>query len=73
MRLSLALQRSLFRHQQQEIERTVAGASPAFRAYERRYRRETSSYRRPIALTEVERRVREILDAPTPTPHPVPK
>lgn len=57
MRSSLTLQRSLYQHQQRQIDERVHGASAAFRAYEARYRRATRSYRRVIDLDEVHARV----------------
>ncbi len=57
MRESLSLQRSLFRAQQLQISKSVAGASRAFRAYEARYRRATRSFRRPLSFSAVEERV----------------
>ncbi|MEW5737357.1 MAG: ChaN family lipoprotein [Myxococcota bacterium] len=57
MRSSLTLQRSLFQHQQRQIDQRVQGASRAFRAYEARYRRATRSYRRVIELDEVHARI----------------
>lgn len=56
---SLALQQALFRHQQRQIDALVAGASPAFKAYERRYRRHSRRVRRTISLDDVHRRVAE--------------
>ncbi len=57
MRTSLSLQKSLYRHQQRQIDTIVAGGSPAFRAYERRYRRATSRYTRVLQPGDVRRRV----------------
>ncbi|MCC6333109.1 MAG: ChaN family lipoprotein [Myxococcales bacterium] len=57
MRSSLTLQRSLFQHQQRQIDQRVQGASRAFRAYEARYRRATRAYRRVIDVEEVHERI----------------
>ncbi len=57
MRKSLSLQKSLYRHQQQQIDSIVAGGSAAFRAYERRYQRNTSRYARVLQPADVRRRV----------------
>ena len=57
MSSSLSLQKSLYRHQQSQIDRIVTGGSAAFRAYERRYKRATSSYSRVVQPAEVHRRV----------------
>lgn len=57
MRTSLSLQKSLYLHQQRQIEGIVAGGSAAFRAYERVYRQATSRYSRPLRASEVHRRV----------------
>lgn len=57
MRSSLSLQRSLFTHQQKQIAAQVQGASPAFRAYERRYRAATRSFRKVLSPAEVASRV----------------
>lgn len=57
MRTSLSLQQSLFRHQQRQIDRIVAGGSAAFRAYERRYKRATSRYTRLLQPSDLRRRV----------------
>lgn len=57
MRSSWSLQRSLFKHQARQIARQVQGASPRFRAYQRRYEQATRRYRRAIELTEVDARV----------------
>src|SRR4051812_32159461 len=50
MRSSLSLQRSLFKHQARQIARQVQGASPHFRAYQRRYEAATRGYRKIIPL-----------------------
>lgn len=57
MRSSLSLQRSLFQHQARQIAQQVEGASPQFRAYQRRYEAATRRFRRPIELAEVDRRI----------------
>jgi len=57
MRTSLSLQRSLFNAQRQQIRRTVAGASAAFRSYEARYQRATRGFRRVISGGELARQV----------------
>lgn len=57
MRSSLSLQRSLFQHQARQIARQVQGASPRFRAYQRRYETATRRFRRAIELSEVDARV----------------
>lgn len=57
MRESLSLHLSLFRRQKAEISRAVEGGTPAFRAYERRYRAATRSFERIISLSEVEAEV----------------
>jgi len=57
MQPSLALQQALFRHQQRQIDALVVGASPAFKAYEARYRRLSSRYRRALDMSGVHRRV----------------
>ncbi|MER2563881.1 MAG: ChaN family lipoprotein, partial [Myxococcaceae bacterium] len=59
MQPSLALQQALSRHQQRQIDALVAGASPAFKAYEARYQKLSSRARKPITMAEVHRRVRE--------------
>ena len=59
MRTSLTLQLSLFRSQKALIARAVEGGSPAFRAYEARYRRRTSTYQRAISLAQVHASVAE--------------
>ncbi len=59
MRASLALHLALFRRQKAQIARAVEGQSAAFRAYESRYRRRTSDYRRVLPATAVHERVRE--------------
>lgn len=56
MQPSLSLQQALYRHQQRQIDALVASASPAFKAYERRYRREASLLRRRLTLDEVHER-----------------
>ena len=53
MRASLSLQQSLYRRQQQKIQKLVVGVSPAFRRYEAEYRRATQSFRRTLGLAEV--------------------
>ncbi|MCP3103502.1 ChaN family lipoprotein [Myxococcus sp. K15C18031901] len=58
MRDSLALHLALFRRQRAQIARVVDGHTNAFRTYEARYRRRTSSYRRVLPLTDVHQRVR---------------
>jgi hypothetical protein len=55
---SLSLQQSLFRHQAKQIARQVQGASPAFRAYRRRYEAATRRHRGAVSLAEVHARVR---------------
>jgi uncharacterized iron-regulated protein len=57
MQTSLDLQHALFRHQQRQIDALVAGASKAFKAYEARYRRASTSFRRVISVADVHRRV----------------
>ena len=57
MRSSLSLQRSLFKHQARQIARQVQGASAHFHAYQRRYERATRSYKKVIALSEVDARI----------------
>lgn len=57
MRSSLSLQRSLFQHQARQIAQQVQGASPQFRAYQRRYEAATRRFRRPIELAEVDERI----------------
>ena len=57
MNQSLALQRSLFRHQARQIARQVQSGSRAFVAYQRRYERATRSYRRVITATQVNKRI----------------
>jgi hypothetical protein len=58
MRASLTLHLALFRRQRAQISRALEGPSAAFRAYEARYRRRTSSYRQALSVVEVHRRVR---------------
>lgn len=53
MRESLRLHLSLYRHQKAQISTILEGASPAFKAYEARYRRRTARYREPAQLEEV--------------------
>lgn len=55
---SLSLQQSLFRHQAKQIAQQVQGASPAFRAYRRRYEAATRRHRGAIGLAAVHDRVR---------------
>ncbi|MFT3708355.1 MAG: ChaN family lipoprotein [Archangium sp.] len=57
MNQSLALQRSLFRHQARQIARQVQSGSRAFVAYQRRYERATRGYRRVITATQVNKRI----------------
>mgnify|MGYP001605697616 FL=1 len=57
MRSSLSLQRSLFKHQARQIAQQVQGASPHFRAYQRRYEAATRRYRKAIDLSEVDARI----------------
>lgn len=59
MQPSLALQQALFRHQQRQIDALVAGASPAFKAYEARYRRASRHVRKTVPMAQVHARVRE--------------
>lgn len=59
MQPSLALQTALSRHQQRQIDALVAGASPAFKRYEARYRRFTGRVRRVTTLEAIGARVRE--------------
>ncbi len=54
---SLSLQQSLFRHQAKQIAQQVQGASPAFRAYRRRYEAATRRHRGALTLPEVHARV----------------
>ncbi len=58
MRSSLSLQQSLFRQQQRQIDRIVAGGTAAFRAYEREYKRATSTWSKALTPNDVTRRVR---------------
>ncbi|RKH90874.1 hypothetical protein D7Y21_04760 [Corallococcus sp. AB045] len=57
MRASLALHLALFRRQRAQIARVVEGRTEAFRAYEARYRRRTSTYQRVVPLTHVYQRI----------------
>ncbi|MGZ3460251.1 MAG: ChaN family lipoprotein, partial [Archangium sp.] len=57
MRASLALHLALFRRQKAQIARAIEGQSAAFRAYEARYRRRTSEYRRVLSASAVSQRV----------------
>lgn len=57
MRASLALHLALFRRQKAQIARAIEGQSAAFRAYEARYRRRTSEYRRVLTASAVSQRV----------------
>ncbi|GMU01647.1 hypothetical protein KH5H1_57670 [Corallococcus caeni] len=57
MRASLALHLALFRRQRAQIARVVEGRTEAFRAYEARYRRRTSTYQRVVPLTHVHQRI----------------
>ncbi len=59
MQPSLSLQAALFRHQQRQIDALVAGASPAFKAYEARYRRFTQRVRRVTTLEAVSQQVQD--------------
>lgn len=58
MRSSLSLQRSLYAHQKRQIGALVQSASKTFQAYERRYHRATSRFRRVIDAREVVARLR---------------
>jgi len=58
MRASLALHLALFRRQKAQIARVVEGQTAAFRAYEARYRRRTSEYRRVLPAHAVSQQVR---------------
>jgi heme-binding uptake protein ChaN (Tiki superfamily) len=58
MRASLALHLALFRRQKAQIARAVDGQTPAFRAYEARYRRRTATYRHALPLAAVHQRLR---------------
>jgi hypothetical protein len=51
----LSLQLALYRRQQKEIRRAVEGGSPAFRAYEARYRRRVASCRGALSLDQISR------------------
>src|SRR4051812_22248792 len=53
MRASLSLHLALFRRQRARITRAVEGTSPAFQAYERRYRARIRSFTRPLTFAEV--------------------
>lgn len=57
MRSSWSLQRSLFKHQARQIAQQVQGASPHFRAYQRRYEAATRRYRRRLEIPDVDARV----------------
>jgi hypothetical protein len=57
MRASLALHLALFRRQKAQISRVIDGQSAAFRAYESRYRRRTSEYRRELPASAVYQQV----------------
>jgi uncharacterized iron-regulated protein len=57
MNQSLALQRSLYRHQARQIARQVHSGSKAFVAYQRRYERATRAYRRVITPAQVSKRI----------------
>jgi len=57
MRASLALHLALFRRQKAQIARAIEGQSAAFRAYEARYRRRTSEYRRVLPASTVSQRI----------------
>jgi heme-binding uptake protein ChaN (Tiki superfamily) len=57
MRASLALHLALFRRQKAQIARAIEGQSAAFRAYEARYRRRTSEYRRVLPASAVSQRI----------------
>ncbi|WNG36232.1 ChaN family lipoprotein [Archangium minus] len=57
MRASLALHLALFRRQKAQIARAIEGQSAAFRAYEARYRRRTSEYRRILPASAVSQQV----------------
>jgi uncharacterized iron-regulated protein len=57
MRASLTLHLALFRRQKAQISRSIEGQSSAFRAYEARYRRRTSEYRRVVAASAVHQQV----------------
>lgn len=58
MRASLSLHLSLFRRQKEQISRAVEGYTPAFRAYEERYRQRTRTYREVLGRDEVNAHVR---------------
>jgi hypothetical protein len=57
MNQSLALQRSLYRHQARQIARQVQSGSDAFLAYQRRYERATRRYRKVLTPAHVGKRV----------------
>lgn len=57
MRSSLSLQRSLFKHQAQQIAAHVESGSLRFKAYQRRYERATQRARRRLTMAEVHARV----------------
>ncbi|HEX8436174.1 ChaN family lipoprotein [Archangium sp.] len=57
MRASLALHLALFRRQKAQIARAIDGQSAAFRAYEARYRRRTSEYKRVLPASAVSQQV----------------
>lgn len=54
---SLALQKSLFRHQAKQIAQQIEGTSSHFRQYQQCYLRATRHFRRAIDYSEVETRV----------------
>lgn len=58
MRASLSLHLALFRRQRARIARAVEGTSPAFQAYERRYRARIRSFARPLTSSDVLAQVR---------------
>jgi uncharacterized iron-regulated protein len=57
MRASLSLHLALFRRQRARIARAVEGTSPAFLAYQRRYRARTRAFQGPVSPDEVGRQV----------------
>lgn len=57
MRASLAFHLALFRRQKAQIAQAIEGQSAAFRAYEARYRRRTSEYRRVLPASAVSQRI----------------
>lgn len=59
MTSSLALQRSLFRHQAAQIAEQVQGASAAFKAYQRRYEQATRRHVGALDAEAVAQRVRQ--------------